>query len=513
MDKTCVIYCRESDKGQSGGHSTETQERMCRDYAKNRKIEVVDVYIEQKSWKEMKDRHEFKKALTYIKERKIDYLLVTNTDRFARNAKDHSDVKYFLKNIGSKLLSVTQSFTEEDSPESDMTDWILSYVNQFYSDNTSKKVAGHMKDKADLWKMMYRAPVWYYNKNIGTKLASNKVILVDDDRVHLVQEAFKEFATGATPIEELRMYMYEKKGLTNRNGNIIWKTAFRAMFENPVYIWYVKFRWKIIKWIHKPIIDKKTYDLCQQVIATRSGWASRSRKHNKRFYLRWFLKCWICWWRCIAEVHNKKWVEKSALYHCSQTTKEKHSLKWQYISQEDLETKIAKQFKTIELAKPLLDKILKKAKEILRETHTWLDKDRLRVQNKIMAVETRRNNVETKFLDSEIDKETYDRQKVIIKDELKLLYEQREDLNDDRDSNIEVCSSLTRLTDNLYNTYIKANEEHKKQLLWLFFDKFILKDWKISKVHYTKIIKVLIENKGVIIKSEWYNQQDSNLRP
>ena len=64
------------------------------------------------------------------------------------------------------------------------------------------------------------------------------------------------------------------------------------------------------------------------------------------------------------------------------------------------------------------------------------------------------------------------------------------------------------LTDNLYETYMKADSELRKQLIWLFFESFTVKDKNIEHVKHTLIVEQLFENKKIIITHNWLGSGD-----
>ena len=181
----------------------------------------------------------------------------------------------------------------------------------------------------------------------------------------------------------------------------------------------------------------------------------------------------------------------------------KHSNKWQNVNKNEIESQIANEFKKIEITKPLMEKIVERAKEVLSATHSWVDKEKKALQNKLNTLELRRDNLETDRLDRVIDQDTYQRQHKIIRNDISLLQNQVSELSENRDNNIDIFWTFMALTDNLYDTYIKADNELKKQLIWLFFESITVKDKKIEHVKHTLIVEQLLKNKKLIITKIW----------
>ncbi len=82
-----VIYCRVSSVEQVDGTSLESQERMCREFAKREGIEVSEVFIDKGESAKTADRTEFLKAISFcsLKKNKVTDFIVYKLDRFARN--------------------------------------------------------------------------------------------------------------------------------------------------------------------------------------------------------------------------------------------------------------------------------------------------------------------------------------------------------------------------------------------------------------------------------------------
>ena len=497
-----VIYLRVSTKEMADkGTSVSNQEKMCREWAKAENIAIDSVYKDEWiSWKKLENREWLQDALLAVQDNNsITHFLVTETDRFARNSGEHYLVKELLRKHNCKLIAVNQPYTQWEDETSDLVDWIMANINEFYTKFYWNKTKRHLQKKVEKWEYPRMAPLGYLNKNIWNKHSPHNVILINEDNSHLIQETFRLFATWNWNCKELNDHMYEKRGLLSKTGKKLCKSVFIDMLKNPAYYWMIMFKWKLYKWTHEPLIDKATYDSCQRVLEILNKWANRERKHWKTFFLTKFLKCWICGWKYTGEIHKKWNVE---YYHCSQT-KFKHSNKWQNVKIEVLEKHIANEFKKIQFTKPLMEKIVERAKDILKETHQGVDKEKKILQNKINALEKRRNNLETDRLDRVIDQDTYKRQHKAVTENIEREKTKIEELSENRDNNIDIFSTFMALTDNLYETYINAEVNLKKQLLSLFFDHFKVKDRKIISVKYTPIVSLLLDNRKLIIKGNW----------
>ncbi len=101
-----LIYCRVSTEEQAQeGYSLEAQEKYCRQFTQNNGHKVVGVYRDEGKSGTNLDRPALKDLLSRIQQEKsIDAVLVQETDRLARNTKDHLTVRALLQSgVGSHL--------------------------------------------------------------------------------------------------------------------------------------------------------------------------------------------------------------------------------------------------------------------------------------------------------------------------------------------------------------------------------------------------------------------------
>ena len=515
--KTCVIYGRVSDPEQAKGSSSQNQEKMCRDYADTEGIEVKKVFVDNaRSGRYMKGRRAFRDALEYAKEHNVDFFLVTETDRFFRRKEEHFIVKHYLGKFNCKLIGVNQPFTEGDDPTSKLMDGIVASVNEFYSDYYGEKTKNHMLKKIEKGEWPGWAPPGYRNVNIGTEEKRHNVVQLDGIQASLAKEALELFSTGNYTVSKLNRIMYDR-GLRSRKSGKMPKSTFIGMLKNPFYYGIMRYDGGMYpntdeqgNNTYEPLIDKGTFDKNQEVLAALNKGADRSRKHDEKFFLRRFLQCGICGGKFTAEFHEAK---KVSYYHCSLTRQKKHSNKGQNIDASVLEKMVEQEFKKIQLTGPLMEKIVAKAKDILAETRIGVDSKKRGIRNRIQKLEQRRNNLEEDRADRVIEADTFSRQHTKLKAEIEQLEEQLKELDGKRSVNIEIFSRFMELTDDLEVTYHKAEPLLKEHLLGLFFDKIILRDKKISSVRYTKAVQTLLDNRSVIITSDWLPGSDSNRRP
>ena len=100
--KKAVIYARYSKDTQTE-QSIEGQIRVCRDYAKNNNILIVDTYVDRAMTGTNDMRPDFQRMIKESNKRQWDYVLVYKLDRFSRNKYETTIHKHTLKENGIKF--------------------------------------------------------------------------------------------------------------------------------------------------------------------------------------------------------------------------------------------------------------------------------------------------------------------------------------------------------------------------------------------------------------------------
>jgi site-specific DNA recombinase len=103
-----LVYCRVSTEEQAQeGYSLEAQEKYCRQFAQSNGYKVIEVFRDEGKSGTTLDRPAFKDLLARAQQDKsINAVIVQETDRLARNTKDHLTIRAILHKAGVRLISV-----------------------------------------------------------------------------------------------------------------------------------------------------------------------------------------------------------------------------------------------------------------------------------------------------------------------------------------------------------------------------------------------------------------------
>ena len=132
-------------------------------------------------------------------------MTVYKLDRFSRNKYEMAIHRKHLKDNGVKILSVMENIP--DSPEGILLESLLEGMNQYYSEELSRKTKRGMHETR--LKGNFDGGI----VNYGYSVVGNKVVL-NEEEAPIVRQIFTDYANGKTVVDiakELRA-----RGIRNR---------------------------------------------------------------------------------------------------------------------------------------------------------------------------------------------------------------------------------------------------------------------------------------------------------
>lgn len=498
--KNCFVYCRVSTEEQAEkGYSLDAQEKLCRNFAQRDHYRVAGVYRDEGKSGTKLDRPALQELLSRCTgDSQIDAVIIQETDRLARNTKDHLTIKAVLKKAGTKLISVAQPMLD-DSPEGMMIDTILASVNQFQSDLNSRKTKRGMQERFDQGWWPALAPLGYTNTVASGSVATDKaarIIGKDESRWGLLRYGFQLYLTGNYAVAEVNDILYEK-GLYSKQGKKLSHSIMDAILKNPFYAGVMKWDGQERKGAHEPMITIEEHKRILQILDAHNLHACRRRKH--RFLLRGFVFCNICGHRYTAEIHQRK---KKSYYHCA--SQRVHSNRYQNVLASVLEREAERQFKILQFSEEFTKRVVDKLRIVHSEQREEVNSQKHTLYNQKKAIEAKRDKAEEKLLSGVIQDDDFTRLRAKFAAELARIQEQLEELDRKKDIEIDVIQEVLRLSRNIHAAYMKAPYDLKRQYLGLFWDKFLVQDRRIVEAIPTKLMLTLQCEHKVIIGSGWY---------
>ncbi len=279
--KTAVVYCRVSDARQIENFSLGTQEKACREYCARNEIEVVAVYRDEGESASTADRPQFRRALDFCREHKIDAFVVYALSRFARSTHDHAIVSVQLRRHGTTLHSATEPIG--DSATGRLMEDILASFAAFDNRAKSERTSAGMRAALSAGRWAWQPPLGY-----GPGMTH------DPERAPIVRRAFELAASGDYTGPELREKL-AGLGLLGKKGRPVSKQTLASMLRNGLYAGIVRSK----KWgvetdgAFEPIVDRALFFRVQHVLDGRAHVPAKGERlrQNPDFPLRGFASC------------------------------------------------------------------------------------------------------------------------------------------------------------------------------------------------------------------------------
>jgi site-specific DNA recombinase len=279
-----IIYTRVSSGEQVEGTSLVFQEQVCRNYCKDKNIEVVQVFREEgESAKDLSlnNRQEFLKALDFCRKHKgeIEAFIVLRLNRFARNTEDHFAVRKILVDYGTTLHSVTEPI--DDSPTGKFFETIIAGASEYENAIRKRQCTDGMSTKIKQGIYPWQPPVGY--KCLNAKKHGEKKMLPDppdENLFPIIQKGLKEYATGVYTQLELAK-KFNEWGFEKFTGRKATPSVINRILTKQLrfYAGIIPNPWdgEEYKGKHKPMITEEEMHL---IIYIRTGKKLNVKREN-----------------------------------------------------------------------------------------------------------------------------------------------------------------------------------------------------------------------------------------
>lgn len=501
----CYIYIRVSTEEQAReGFSIDNQKRACKDYAEMNNYHISRIFVDDGKSARTTDRAAFQELLMTVKDKPVDAIIIYKIDRFARNVGDFSNLRKQFKELGVKLLSVSENGDVTEG----LVGNIFASVAEWESEVNGQRTRDALMQKyRDGWQPT-PPPIGYVS--IGGE-REKKSCKPDTYIAPIIKELFELYATGNYSILELQDWLEDKDILTKK-GTSLSHGVIHNIIRNPFY--YGLIRWKGQSKIgkHQPIISKELFDTCQYVLAKHRNFLTRRRQHD--FLLRGFAYCKECGQRYTAEWHKdsiklKKLGGKIAYYHCQK--RNRNGCRSPYVEVNDLEKIVTEEFKKVQFSEEFIQAVVTKTKEKLNNYRKDYQKRLKTILNRKSSSELKRDKLEDALLDGIIDRETFKRKHFQIQQSLSNLEEEIIEMENKRKIDIDLIEEVLSFSRNIYLTYVEAPPFLKRHYLRFFYEKVYVKDKYITEVKYTPIFQTLIDAQQVILRNEMLPIQEIDI--
>lgn len=243
-----AIYCRVSTEQQArDGDSIQAQLSALRFYCEKNKYDIAGEYIDDGvSGTLLNERDELQRLLDDVRSGKIDLLIFTKLDRYFRNLKHYLNTQEVLDKYNVPWVAVWENYETRTPQGRLMVNQMLSFA-QFEAEQTGQRinqVFSYKKQNREI--LSGRVPYGYK--------IENKHLVIDPDKAEIARQVFQTYMDVGNISQTLKKM--------NGHGLPGTHTAMKLMLKNRKYIGECYG----IENYHEPIIDKKTFDIVQEML-------------------------------------------------------------------------------------------------------------------------------------------------------------------------------------------------------------------------------------------------------
>ena len=284
-----VILTRVSSKEQEEGYSIDAQKHRLLMYCEKKNLDVIRVFEITES-STTGDRRKFLEMIKFAKSQKQPIAIVADKiDRVQRSLREFHLLDPLIQEGKIELHFNTENYIiHKDSVSHERLMWSIGIIMaQSYTDSLRDNVKRSIDHKLRLGEYSSMAPVGYLNVR-NDKDKSD--IIVDEARAMLVKRIFTEFATGLYTLKHITK-MAKQWGLRSKakSGEPLTRSHIHRIFHNPFYYGVMQMKGRLYPHRYPPLIDKRTYDQCQEVLRQRK--VQPSRYGNTEFAFRGLIRC------------------------------------------------------------------------------------------------------------------------------------------------------------------------------------------------------------------------------
>lgn len=298
---SCALYCRLSneDDMQGESQSIKNQRELLKRYAKENKLKVHDVYIDDGYSGTNFDRPDFQRMIKDIEDKKVNMVIVKDTSRLGRDyIKFGEYIEKFFPQNNIRVISILDNYDSElDNGVADTLPF-RAVMNDFYAKDTSKKVRSTKIKNAKQGLFMGRYAPFGYEKSPDDK----HKLIVNKENAKVVEMIFDLFVKGGkSPLQISYVLMNSKiptpsQIMKMQHQSKRWyPEIIRRMLKNEMYIGNMvqcrkrkinyklkkvvdlpKSEWIIVENTHEPIIDRETFFSAQEMIKVKEKTRSKT---------------------------------------------------------------------------------------------------------------------------------------------------------------------------------------------------------------------------------------------
>jgi site-specific DNA recombinase len=398
----------------------------------------------------------------------VQFVVVFNLTRFAREKYDHFALRAHLKSLGISLRSATEPI--DDTSTGKLMEGVLAAFAQFDNDLRSERTRGGMKAALELGRWTFLAPLGYLNAS----RSMGKSLVPDPERAPLVKRAFQDFATGRFTKDEVRKNAIAL-GLKTRRGKPVPSQTFDAILRNRVYIGRIDVPdfGVSTRGDFDPLVTEGIFFRVQAILDGRYEMTAPRQRHDPDFPLRGYVRCETCG-KPLTASWSKGRSDYYAYYHCRGRCRAVNMNKARL--EELFVDELARLQPTAGFMRLVKDRVV----HAWREMKTDAAQRIAEIERKQKAIREKLDRLDAAFLyEQSIDIETYDRHRDKLREELTIAQMDRH-ASELEEMDVEgILAFAERVLPSASNLWVQSSLNQKQRLQQLFFPDGVRFDGKM----------------------------------
>ncbi len=481
-----ILYCRVSSKDQGdSGYSLEAQEKLLKDFAKDKFTLIGQPYKLAESASGKQIRKKFNEMMVFVRKNNVQIILCEKIDRLTRNLKDASVIYDWLYEDENRAVHcVKENFVANRNTKAhENLVWDMKVaIAKFYSQNLSEEVKKGQKEMLAQGRLPTKPPMGY--KTIEKD--GHKVHVIDEITAPFMKRMFDLYATGNYSLIRLEKEFYDE-GLRTKSGKRLRKSKIHTMLQDPFF--YGGMRWVGQTYPdgrQDPLIKKDLFDKVQMILRRKTK-NPKYQKHNSLFKSKIF--CEGCGGMVTWYTKKGNWYG-----HCNNSDAFKDCPKKTGLREDRVEPQLTGIFDVIT---PKDERVLAVIEDILRSEHQERINERetqvKHVQGLLQSVRTQKDRLYDAKLNREIEDVGYfNRRLAELTTEEESLENTLVAIGNENDLSLQIGVAVHELAYKSREIYENAGVDAKRLLFSQLFTN-LLQDGLEIKKEYTKAAAMLME--------------------
>ena len=455
------IYARKStDDEDRQVLSIEAQLKELHEYAQRENLVVIKEIVEAKTAKKP-GRPLFNDMILAIEREAAEGIISWHPDRLARNSVDGGRIIYLVdQKVIKDLRFPTLRFDNNAQGK-----FMLSIVfgqSKYYIDALSENIRRGIRLKLSKGIWPQWAPIGYLNDR------KTRTIIIDEGKAPFIKRVFEFYSTGEYSLEEIRNKI-NPLGLTGRKDKPLSISQYQTMLKNPLYYGVFRYKKEVYEGTHQPIITKKLFDRCQEVMLLRG---KHKEPQKEKFVLRGLMRCGECGRMITAE------LQKGHIYY--RCTKRLTNCKQKYVREEELAAQIKSVIQKVSLCDDWTKKILE---QLEKDKNSGVQSSLPQQQNlevKIKEIDARISKLIDVYIAESLTLEEYQAKKEAFINEKRKLRDDLQNFAAGANNWFEPAMDFVTLLNSAHCAMEEGNLESQKEFLEKIGSNFILKERRLN---------------------------------